>query len=62
MLSNRDIRILAFEARRYYLKKNKDIKGSHAWKKFRVVWDDNDEEVFELCVVPIVRIGLYTRS
>ena len=30
----------------YILKKKKNAKGNHAWEQFRIVWDENSEEVF----------------
>ena len=44
------------------MKRKKNAKGSHAWEQFQIVWDANGNEVFELRVVPFVRLVCCTKK
>ena len=47
----------------YILKKKKNTKGSHAWQRFRTVYDEScGEEVFGYAAVLLVRLVCVTKS
>ena len=62
LLSSRDVSERVKQGD-YILKRKKDAKRSHEWDQFRIVWDDNGEEVFGVaCCTNCKNCYIRTRS